>query len=92
MKMIPGCCAVPLPLSARLGYRPFVQYHLRDGMRLPTARRAICKDGGIVPIQDAIKKPSCRRLIHVPLRSILVKDSIKAKSLVFNSFPGVWDN
>ena len=66
--MMPGSCVVPLQAGQYLSDSISVQgKHLRNGMRLATTRGAICEDGGVVSIQDAVQEPTSRRLEYIAL-------------------------
>lgn len=85
MKMIPGCCDVPLAIRQSQEERCVCHCDLRDGMRLPAAGSAICKDCRIVSIQYTVQKWLRRSFVHIPLRGGIVEYAIKCKCLVLCS-------
>ena len=56
-------------------------------MRLSAARCAVCEDGSIVSVQDAVKQWLRCRLVHVALRYALIEDAVECEGLILYSLP-----
>jgi hypothetical protein len=81
MKMIPGCCDVPLGSSQRMLPRQGLTY-ARNGMCLAAASRAVRKDGRIVSVEHAVQQGLGGGFVHVALCGCVVEDSVKGERLV----------
>jgi hypothetical protein len=55
-------------------------------MSLAASSGTICKDCGIVSVQDTVKEAFCGRFVNIVLVRIVVKDSVEDKRLIFDSF------
>lgn len=86
MKIMPGCCDVPLPPSQQ-SFPPDIGLYARYGMCLSAASGAVCEYSRIVPIQHTVQQGLGRRLIHIALCCGVVEYPIECKCLVLYPFP-----
>lgn len=83
MKIMPGCCEVPLTTS-QYSSPPLIGIYARNGMCLSAASSAIGEDGRIVPIQHTVQQGLGSRLIHIALCCGIVEHAIERKCLVLH--------
>lgn len=51
----------------------------------PTTGRTVRKHGGIVAVEDTVKKVSGGRFIHLSLRGALIEDSVESEGLILDA-------
>jgi hypothetical protein len=85
MKIIPGCCDVPLSASQYLYLHQGAYIDLRDCVCLSAPRGAIGEDGRIVSFQHAVQQRLRCGFVHIALRGCVVEHAVECERLVLRS-------